>query len=242
MEEKKALCGTINIETIGASTAVARWREARAGTPGTGLYPIIVGQPLDVLGQPEDLEFIEVGADAPWSLAEVLAKATPEALAAFRQERQADAAEAASEIGEYPERGDWPDEPGTMDDPEGLAVLLDLDDNPVDEVLLAHVRAASGADALGALGYGAWNDCPHPWIHVAQVRAWQERYGAELVVGANDTLEFFVSRPPRTREAAIELALEQFWYCADIVDQGVGTIEALANELLDAPRWFFWWD
>ena len=35
---------------------------------------------------------------------------------------------------------------------------------------------------------------------------------------------------------------EQFAYCPDIVDQGAGTLEALAAVLVNASVWFFWWD
>ena len=28
----------------------------------------------------------------------------------------------------------------------------------------------------------------------------------------------------------------------DIVDQGVGSIEALAEEMVQGPHWAFWWD
>lgn len=30
--------------------------------------------------------------------------------------------------------------------------------------------------------------------------------------------------------------------CADIVDQGTESIEALAAQLLVSNSWFFWWD
>ena len=38
------------------------------------------------------------------------------------------------------------------------------------------------------------------------------------------------------------LALEQYAYCNDIVDQGVGTIGALADGLMKSHNWYFWWD
>ncbi len=31
-------------------------------------------------------------------------------------------------------------------------------------------------------------------------------------------------------------------YCPDIVDQGVGTLDALATVLVSGSVWFFWWD
>lgn len=242
MESMTALGGEIHIESVAGSEALNRWKELRDKAQETGLYPLIVGQPVDMVGQPEDLEFIEVGQSAPWSLADVMAKATEEARAEFIEERRREAAEMAEEGVEYPERGEWPHEPGGMDDPNELAILRDLEGNLVESVLLAHVPGRSGAEAIGALGYGAWNECPHPHVHVAFFRHWEQRYGVELVVCASDMVECLVSRPPSTRDGAIELALEHFWYCADVVDQGAGTIEALANDLLNAPRWLFWWD
>ena len=38
------------------------------------------------------------------------------------------------------------------------------------------------------------------------------------------------------------LALEHFLYCTDIVNQGYGTVEALAAVLLKSKYWHFWWD
>jgi len=40
----------------------------------------------------------------------------------------------------------------------------------------------------------------------------------------------------------MELAKEQYIFCNDIVDQGVGTVSALAATLLDSNYWYFWWD
>jgi hypothetical protein len=56
------------------------------------------------------------------------------------------------------------------------------------------------------------------------------------------TLELRVPRPPATREAAVALAIQQYAYCYDIVDQGAGSIDALAASLMNGSVWFFWWD
>jgi hypothetical protein len=78
--------------------------------------------------------------------------------------------------------------------------------------------------------------------HAALWRYWQERYGATVACIANDVIEFTVSKPPRTREQALELARQQYVYCADIVHQGVGTVEALAATMMNSSVWYFWWD
>jgi hypothetical protein len=81
-----------------------------------------------------------------------------------------------------------------------------------------------------------------PAEHVAILRRWNALYGAEIVGINGDTIEMQVSRPPRDREVALDLAWEQFCYCWDIVIQGVRTVENLAATLLNSPVWYFWWD
>jgi hypothetical protein len=38
------------------------------------------------------------------------------------------------------------------------------------------------------------------------------------------------------------VALEQYRYCPDIVDQGVGSIHDLAATQVPSSSWYFWWD
>ena len=38
------------------------------------------------------------------------------------------------------------------------------------------------------------------------------------------------------------LALEQYAFCPDIVEQGCGTIGYLADTLAKSNKWYFWWD
>jgi len=81
-----------------------------------------------------------------------------------------------------------------------------------------------------------------PEEQVAVLRYWNGTYGAELVGASNDVLELRVARRPSSKEEALRLAQEQFWFCYDIVDQGVGTIENLAATLFVSDIWYFWWD
>ncbi|MCB1052873.1 MAG: DUF4253 domain-containing protein [Acidobacteria bacterium] len=92
------------------------------------------------------------------------------------------------------------------------------------------------------LKLGNWNLSPAPEVHVALCKKWSDQYGAVLISASADILEFEVARPPQTQEAAKQLALEQYFYCPDIVEQGVGTVGQLAVERVDAKYWFFWWD
>jgi hypothetical protein len=92
------------------------------------------------------------------------------------------------------------------------------------------------------LNFGGFNDCPDPWTIASILRYWQQVYGAELACLTNSVLEARVFQPPETREAALALAREQFLFARDIVEQGTGTVDGLAAELLDNENWFFWWD
>jgi Domain of unknown function (DUF4253) len=55
-------------------------------------------------------------------------------------------------------------------------------------------------------------------------------------------MELEAARKPSTKEEALKLAQEQYWFCYDIVEQGVGTIENLAGGLMASSVWYFWWD
>jgi hypothetical protein len=110
------------------------------------------------------------------------------------------------------------------------------------EVVIALVPTAEPALAALHVGYGDWNECPPPIVHAAIARRWSTAHGAAPVAFAGDVVEYRVARPIDSREQAIELALEQFAYCPDIILQGTETVERLAAELLGARYWFFWWD
>ncbi|WP_278985274.1 DUF4253 domain-containing protein [Sphingobium yanoikuyae] len=90
--------------------------------------------------------------------------------------------------------------------------------------------------------WGNWNACPSPEIHVAALRYWHHRYGAELIGLNGDTINMRASRRPSTKAEALNLARDQFYYCADIVYQGTETLAPLAAGLMDSDWWFFWWD
>lgn len=90
--------------------------------------------------------------------------------------------------------------------------------------------------------FGGWNSCPPPEEHCAILRYWQEKYGAEIVSLTHDVIECSVENPPQTEAECWELAWEQYAYCSDIVDQGVGKVGKLASGLRNSDYWYFWWD
>src|SRR5262249_35593366 len=108
-------------------------------------------------------------------------------------------------------------------------------------VTLALLPVAHGWEAPAVMKFGKWNDCPAPAEHVGLMRYWHERYGADLVVMTEDTVDFMVARPPRKRPESLRLAREHYLYCPDRIDQAYRSLEALAARLLGGERWFFWW-
>jgi hypothetical protein len=140
---------------------------------------------------------------------------------------------------ENPPVGEWPSE---VDSSPGLSVAFDLSGKPLRKVYIALIPTDDPTTIPAHLNWGGWNACPHPDYHVAALRSWRDRFGAELVGLSHDCMNVKVARRPATREAALELARQQYAYCNDIVDQGVGTLSGLAACLAADDWWFFWWD
>lgn len=139
-----------------------------------------------------------------------------------------------------PPLGEWPNKADTS---AGLSVAYDLlKGTPLPKVYIAIAPTEDWTTIPAYLRWGAWNECPAPEYHVAAMRLWRDRYGAELVGMSNDTINLRVATRPETRDDALALAREQYTYCKDIVDQGVQTYSALAAFLMANDWWFFWWD
>jgi hypothetical protein len=136
--------------------------------------------------------------------------------------------------------GEWP---ATPPDAGGVSAHLEvLSRKPKSVVYLAKLPTGRNWEAPVYIGMGGWNACPDAVVLSAFAKRWEELYGAQIVSITRDVMEFIVTRPPTTRDAALALAKEQYLFCNDIVDQGVGDISALAATLLNAKYWYFWWD
>jgi hypothetical protein len=143
-----------------------------------------------------------------------------------------------------PKLGDWPEElRDELPDDTGLTIVRDVVSGAfLSKVHIALIPTDDWTEIPAYLRYGNWNECPAPEYQVAALRSWRDRYGAELVGMAFDTINLRVSRRPETREAALALAQEQYLYCNDIIEQGTQTYSRLAASLLASNWWFFWWD
>jgi len=139
--------------------------------------------------------------------------------------------------------GDWPDGPIDPANELGLSLATSWETGqPHDEVLIGVFPTADWTEIPAYLPFGGWNACPLPEWHVEALRYWRDKWGARLVGLGHDTMNLRVQTKPKSRDEAIELAMEQYDYCADIVDQGVGDIATLAHQLMASDWWYFWWD
>lgn len=214
-----------------ADELVAWWHRLRAEHATTGLWPVLLGDdaPTDMTSAltPED-EYDDAGA---------LARATAMTLDELRDLRAQRLAAWGDEELEHDD--DLDDrEPSTVERRAPVFTAAEQDG------VVALVPAAHGWQVPVILGWqGGVNYDLEPVDHGVVLRDWHERFGAELVALTGDqVLELLVPRPPTTPADALAVAREQYAYCGDVVDQGVGTLEALAREQAGSGSWYFWWD
>ncbi len=109
-------------------------------------------------------------------------------------------------------------------------------------VLLAKIPVKNPWEVFAWVPFGGWNECPDTLTQMAVAKYWYEQHGAVPAVITHDVLEFDVPKPV-DMEKAIKLAIEQYGYCPDIVEQGDNvTVGMLAEMLTMSKVWFFWWD
>ncbi len=70
-------------------------------------------------------------------------------------------------------------------------------------------------------------------------RPWEKQYDLELVGAGLDWMEAKIGNPPSDWLA---FAKDVYKFCPDIVDQGVGDVAALAEEMERSGDLYLWWD
>lgn len=230
MEEPANL---VLVDVAGADT-LAAWLKLRELAPETGRWPVIVGDMDEVSLVFEPLQegfdpaaTVRRGLEIdPVRWLEEQRESDPDLYAPLREEP-------AARDGIFRETASR----------QELVLHLDVATGEAYErigIVLVPTRRSWEAPAW--LNYGGWNECPAPEVHVALLRRWHDRYGAEVLSMGPETIELAVSRPVTDREEALALADEHFLYCYDIVVQGTETLDRLAAHLVDATVWYFWWD
>ncbi len=227
--------------TVHGNEALSTWTRLRATGAG---YPVIIGPDEDIAYLREGITDIEERS-ADTLLAAAAPLTFPASLQAKRAEDDRKARDYFRARGQEiedpepePELGTWPDDVQTTD----LTVIAHYTGRIYDRVHIAILPCATGWEAIAHLRWGGWNENPSAEYHVAALKSWHERYGAELIGCSHDVLNLRVARRPATRDEALALAREQYLYCNDVVDQGVETLSNLAAVLMASDWWFFWWD
>ncbi|NHA68184.1 DUF4253 domain-containing protein [Phycicoccus flavus] len=145
-----------------------------------------------------------------------------------RPQDVADPADVFERLGVEPGRPTGPAPTGVLTLPEGPCRLL----------LVPVTRPADGPAAVGWMG-PANHDLEGAEVS-AVLRSWEDRFGAVLVGLGWDTL--LVALPRALDEQDVPgVAAEHHAVCPDVVEQGVGTLEAYLPEVR-RPLWAFWWD
>ena len=219
----------------GAEEAFGWWRRLHAVAGRTGYQPVLVDPDRTVLFADPVLEELTW---APLGPAERLAQsAALDPVAVLNPKGVTLDTVDPHEVARWLDQ--WPDDPHRIEE-----IRLPYDRGQDGPVVLALVPAGLNWQVPVLLSYGNVNDCPHPSVHGAVLRHWQQRYGLAVVSMTHAAMEFTVSRPPRTRRAALEFAWEYAAYCPDGFD-GVYRAEdpgAMAACLVDAEVVRAWWD
>jgi hypothetical protein len=215
-------------------SAVELWRRLRLAAGEIGYWPVI-------LGGDEDLkqlnEHFRSARQEPvrGSATEIVSAGSKVDVTAWLTER------AASETGaRLPAAGAWPEGNHAT---HHFTLPVDPDHGmPLPRVHVGLAPTVLGWQVPAFLRFGGWNACPPAEFHVAILKYWRQKYGAEVVGMGGKTLELAVSRPAEDRNAAMRLAREQFVYSPAVVGAAAGSMEARAATLLNATAWTLWWE
>ncbi|MBS1560229.1 MAG: DUF4253 domain-containing protein [Bacteroidetes bacterium] len=71
------------------------------------------------------------------------------------------------------------------------------------------------------------------------IKRFDDRYSLELIGASGEWCEFIIHKEPNDW---MEFAKDVYNVCPDVVEQGAGSIEALANEYKMTRRLYLWWD
>lgn len=139
-----------------------------------------------------------------------------------------------------PPLGEWPERPAGWGSQSLLAVTMDLRTGRL--IQKVYVLLVPTDDWTTIPAYLHWGIRYLPEYHVAALRSWRDRYGAELVGLGPSFMNIRIQRRPQTREEALALARESYLYSRNTIDLGFRTYSSLAAALMSSDWWFFSWD
>lgn len=107
--------------------------------------------------------------------------------------------------------------------PDNLGVL-----KTTDKYLVLNQIATDG------INYDITNDSL-----ISIIKTFDKQYSLELIGASGDWCEFIIHNEPKSWT---DFAKEVYKVCPDVVDQGTGSVQALADEMKKTKRLYFWWD
>lgn len=201
-----------------------------------GRYTPVIIVVSDVLSEWLDMMLDEPGMTAGKRREQLLNSELPDAQGWFTEKL----GEMKEQYGEY-----WDeitaDSGNTGDKIDRLSGFVDFGTKKAAEVVLAKIPTDKPWEVFAWLPFGGWNECPEPEVMIAAGKYWYQKFGAVPAVISHDILEF-AAQPVKDKSAAVGLALEQYAFCSDLIDQGFQELCILADVLTKSSVWFFWWD
>lgn len=110
---------------------------------------------------------------------------------------------------------------------------------PAGSIELVVARGVAPFDILRIARTDATNYDLQTEALVHALTAWDQAWGIDIEHATTDTIELSLRRMPPDLDA---FAQEVYALCPDVVDQGTGTVAALAAEIGTRRRVFLWWD
>ena len=74
---------------------------------------------------------------------------------------------------------------------------------------------------------------------ITKLQQWDAAYGIDIWQAETDTIQLRLKKMPADLHG---FAKEVYAFCPDIIDQGVGSVDALASEIRRTESLFLWWD
>ena len=107
--------------------------------------------------------------------------------------------------------------------PDRLAVIKGSD-----QFEILRIKATNG------INYDIEND-----EVIARLQKWNSSYPFDIIAADFDFVEAIFVKQPADMDA---FAREVYEFCPDVVEQGVGTVKALADEMRRSGTLYLWWD
>jgi hypothetical protein len=214
---------------VDGKKSIATWEKLRAQVDTTGYWPVILGDADGASALDENRATVNLKPSI------VLAQTTKVDVMQWLDERSKKEAETFQV-----ETAAWPDK---FEGAKDFGVVENLrTGEPLEEVHVAMVPVRDGSEAPAYLALGGWGTCPPPTIHVATLRRWHEKWGAELVCLSSNCVELKIAKMPSGRDEGFALAREQFLYCPDRVKEETRSVEKLGAILTKSGVWSFTWN